>query len=392
MKPKLLGALCVAVLCIILTLGLWPFHSPKNDVTWFKSASGLSFGHYGSVHSSGALQTTSSARGIGGSIEIWVQPNQWSGGTILAFYEPERRRLFELQQSLSDLKLETEVQNHENQTTKARLYVGDAFLHSLQKKKPIFVAVTYGPDGTNAYVDGTLAEAAPRFVIPNDAFTGRIVVGDSPWQPDSFRGQIRGLAVYHAELAAAQVSRHYLSWTNNGRPDTTEDEHNTALYLFDEKAGTVIRNRAAAGPDLYIPERYTVANKISLEPFWKEFHKSRSYWEDVLMNVVGFIPVGFVFYAYFRTASPIKRAMLATIAVGTATSLTIEILQAFLPTRDSGTTDLFTNTLGTYVGVLCYRDLYPIFTKQFPWLGRFLVPSAATETSPEPSWKSPPRC
>lgn len=384
MKSKLLGVLCVAVLCIILTLGLWPFRTPKNDVAWLNSASGISFGRYGTVFSSGVLETTSTAHGVSGSVEVWVQPDRWSGGTILAFYEPESRRLFALQQSLSDLKLETEVQDDENQTAKARLYAGEAFLPSLRAKKPIFVTVTYGLDGTRIYLDGAFVEAAPRFGIPPDAFTGRIVVGDSPWQPDSFQGQIRGLAIYDAELADAQVSRHYLTWTTKGRPDITENERNTALYLFDERAGTVIHNHAAAGADLYIPERYTVADKISLEPFWKEFNMSRNYWKNNLMNVVGFLPVGFVFYAYFRVARPIRRAMLVTIAVGAATSLTIEVLQAFLPTRDSGTTDLITNTLGTYVGVLCYRDIYPIFTQKFPWLGWFLAPHSeeATVTLP----------
>jgi len=377
MKSKLLGVLCVAVLCIILTLGLWPFHSPKNDVTWLKNASGLSFGRYGTIRSSGLL---SAVHGVSGSIEIWVQPDQWSGGTILALYDPESRRLFELQQSLSDLKLETEVPDDENQPTKARLYAGEAFVHSLREKKPIFVTVTYGPYGTRVYLDGVFAEAAPRFGIPQDAFMGRIVVGDSPGQPDNFRGQIRGLAIYDAELADAQVSRHYLTWTTKGRPDITENERNTALYLFDEKVGTVIHNRAAAGADLYIPERYTVANKISLEPFWKEFNMSQSYWKNNLMNVVGFIPVGFVFYAYFRVARPIRKALLVTIAVGAATSLTIEVLQAFLPTRDSGTTDLITNTLGTYMGVLSYRNVYPIFTQKFPWLGWFLAPHSQEAT------------
>ena len=95
-------------------------------------------------------------------------------------------------------------------------------------------------------------------------------------------------------------------------------------------------------------------DQILLEPPWKEFHRQRNYLKNVLINVAGFISLGLCFSAYFTSVRQFKHGVLATIVFGAIVSLTIEVLQAHLPTRDSGVTDLITNTLGTGIGVTIY--------------------------------------
>src|SRR5262249_54769687 len=157
--------------------------------------------------------------------------------------------------------------------------------------------------------------------------------------------------IYRRELSAAQVLRHYQTWMRVDRPEISEDERNIALYLFDEHGGDAVHDRARSGVNLDIPEKYVVLDKVFLDPFWREFSMSRGYWRGVLKNIVGFIPFGCCFYARLSLRK-VPRAALATVVLGTLVSLTIEILQGYLPTRNSGTTDLFTNTLGTYIGVI----------------------------------------
>jgi glycopeptide antibiotics resistance protein len=141
----------------------------------------------------------------------------------------------------------------------------------------------------------------------------------------------------------------------NGRPTIDPTEQNAALYPMNEHAGNVARSNVTTGLDLHIPERYSVVDQIFLEPIWKEFSMTRNYWRAAVKNIVGLIPLGSCFYAFLLRFHRFRHAAAITVALGLTVSLTIEITQGFLPTRDSGTSDIFTNTLGAYCGVILYR-------------------------------------
>ena len=360
MKKQLLDLICVSVLCIVLTLGLWPFHSPKNEVTWLRDRNGLRFGSCGTVMSAGAFAMS----GASSSVEIWVQPRRiWDSGTLLAFYTPGSLDQFSLNQSQADFELQTRIQDNPPPAHTARLYTANTF----RRPGRVFLTITSGQQGTTVYVNGVLARAVPQLRLSKSALNGRLVLGDSPGQPNSWSGELLGLAVYSRELTATQVRRHYETWTQGGRPEISEEEHSVALYLFGERAGHVVHDQGSSPVNLYIPEEYMVLDKIFLEPFWKEFSMSRSYWDSAFKNIVWFIPLGFCFFACL-SAHKVRRAALATVILGALVSLTIEILQAYLPTRDSGTTDLVTNSLGTLIGVVACRIVSPMLAARFPWL------------------------
>jgi hypothetical protein len=367
----LLKLICIAVLCTILTLGLWPFHPPRNTVAWLGNRDGLRFGRYGTVISSGPFRITSPQNDPGASLEIWLQPNRiWDSGTLLAFYRPENLFQFSLRQSQTGLSVRTGTLGGQHHSRAATFYVQEVFKEVVRgSPRPVFITVTTEVEGARIYIDGVLDAATPQFPLSASEFSGRLVLGDSPGQPDNWSGQLFGLAVYHRELTPKQVFHHYATWTQTGRPEIAEDERNRLLYLFDEHTGDVVQDKITrSGVDLYIPEQYKVMEKTALEPFWTEFRMSQSYWRAVLKNVVGFIPFGFCFYAYLATRLPFNRAALGTVALGTVVSFTIEVLQIFLPTRDSGTTDIITNTLGTWVGVASFDLLSPILVRFFSYV------------------------
>jgi VanZ family protein len=360
LPQKAVGALCALILCGTLVAGLWPFHSPKNQVHWLED--GLRFGRYGTVLSAGQFEPAGSDRSSC-SLEIWVKPARtWGTGTFLAFFDPLSRREFSLQQDYIDLGLQRSV-GDEAQTN---LRVEEVF-----RRKQLLITVTADGQNTAIYIDGDFVIRSSQFRLSIHDFSGRLILATAPLQSNSWSGEVQGLAIYSSELTADQVARHYAQWTQKGRPNVSDNDRALALYLFNENTGKIIHNQVRSGIDLYIPDRYQVVHQTLLENPWTEFQTQKTYLNNALINIAGFVPLGLCFCAYFVSVRQIKHGILATIALGAIVSLTIELLQAYLPTRDSGVTDLITNTVGTGVGVALYCAVASLArtsaAKRWPW-------------------------
>jgi len=338
------GALCVLVLGCILIAGLWPFGSPSNDIAWLAGQPGVRYGRRATLLSAGSLPDRPSAPC---TVELWIRPAGSQGASLLAFYGPDGVAGLSLHQSITDLRLDRAAGKP------AKLYAAEI----LAPGRLAFLTVVSGADGTSVYRDGDPVQQAAGFAAPPQACSGRFVVGDFPTESKSWRGELRGLAIYRRTFSADQARLNYRSWLSSGRPSEAVAGAPEALYLFDAKAKAErrVRDRGLAGVDLTIPERYVIAQEGLLAWPWNEFYPGWSYLQDVVVNIGGFVPFGLSLSLFLSQSGRLRRVGPIVTLAGLLLSLTIEIAQSHLPTRHSGLTDVLTNTLGTWLGVVLCR-------------------------------------
>ena len=332
----------------IMAATLWPFNPvPRNDVSWLPQATGIHFGKNGLVLSSHDFSATATSEAHPYSLEISLRPaSETDVHTFLTFYLADRPLALELGQRGHFLVIFRRVRNAQGRFSSAEIDVD----HVFQRGKAVWLTVTSGRRGTSVYLNGELVRSAGGFHLPENAFAGQLVLGSSPITYDPWSGDVSALALYRSELSAAQVRQHFQAGIPMGL--SVEDlQSAVAVYGFAEHDGPAIHNEVASAPWLTIPAHFQVPHKPMLLVPWKEITHDWAYIDDIARNMVGFVPLGIAVYLYFLRIRKSNAAVTA-ILLGFATSLTIEILQAYIPQRFSGMTDIITNTSGTALGVL----------------------------------------
>jgi hypothetical protein len=354
---------CIVVVSTLFTAGLWPFNPfPKNQVTWLASGKGLQFGDHGVVFSRWPVERTRLKRDSFCTLAIRLQPEavfRGASGTLLEFYASESPSQFRLMQWRDFLLMRRDYRDAQNHLKTREVDVEHAFL----THEPVWFTITSSPDGSVVYRNGVRVAGTTRMGLSCADFAGQLVLGDSAITDNAWPGNILDLAIYDRELSSQEIASKYVSWNENKtvhevgvdqRVDLYVDQHIVAQYPFNEGSGQNVRGQPVGAPDLYIPEIFKVPHKKMLMWPWEE-GRDKVTVRDLSINIFGFVPFGFVFIAYLTWNRNARHATIVTILCGAAISLTIEILQEYIPGRDSGILDIITNTVGTSLGALLFR-------------------------------------
>ena len=223
-------------------------------------------------------------------------------------------------------------------------------------KKAMLVSILSDETGTKIYLDGALIKSSETMVLrfPGNNGQARLVLGNSMNGSYAWVGTIYGLAVYDRVLSQEAVQQHYQRWQSDRNFTFFREASPKLLYSFDEGRGHTVFNKMGHGPDFIIPASMKVLQKKVLTwPSWRGV----AGWNltmDMLLNLIGFIPLGIVLMGAINRLEGIGPgySRLIAVAAAFAFSLFIEVVQVWIPLRDSSMLDLLLNTAGGYLGVL----------------------------------------
>lgn len=357
---RLLIGIAFAVIGVILVFGLRPkgFRF-TNQATWIPDTPGIRFGNYGIAYTplSNKKGSGSVSESVGFSIEIALKSegsDKEGFRFILALHDGRDRDQLIVAQYLSYLVV-MNGDDYANKRRTGRIVVKEDY----DPQKRTFLSIVTSEEGSKVYIDGRLAKSKKnmRLKMPQEAGTPWLVVGNSVYGQHSWRGDVYGLALYRDELQEEDVKSHYSRWSTDQTFSFARQEDPALLYLFDEKDGVEALDSASGNHHLRIPKRMHILKKRVLSMPWVEFELNTSFIQDLTINLLGFIPLGFILCAIFIEfgEAPGNRYMLITVASCFAVSLSIELAQAWLPSRSSQMSDLMLNTVGGFIGTLAGR-------------------------------------
>jgi hypothetical protein len=325
-----------------------------NDVSWIPAANGISFHKMGLAYTEHPIplpgQSLESAS-VELAIKLNEQPNSRMA-TILYFWDDPCRETLELSQWRKTLIVRKRYLHLIQDTN---LEIGRT---TDQRRDHFIVIASRRGEGTVLYIDGIRGASSSLFTIFDSAGSlGRLTIGGSGDAQQRWNGDIYALTIYDRLFTPEEVETRSRIWKSTASLPPAVGA--IVTYSFDEHNGNVAHDRSGKSHDLRIPDFLNIPQKRVLSMPWKDFQLSASYFNDVVINLAGFVPFGFFFCAWMTSAGGMaaRHRLMWTVFAGFCISLLFEMVQVFIPTRSSQLTDLITNTFGTFIGAYAVARL-----------------------------------
>ena len=224
---------------------------------------------------------------------------------------------------------------------------------------PVWITIVSDARGTRVFLNGRWVKSNSNLHLffPSEKGDARLVLGSSAYGRHAWQGEMRGLGFYDYALDDGAVRDRFEQWQSSGGAAGGRFEKDPALgpkivYRFGGAADGPVANMAGEQYTLMIPERMRI--------FKREFLRvpdlkvgGWAFFQDVIVNFMGFMPLGILLHLVLHRLGAVDPRWDGWVVVGVAFvfSLTLEVAQAWIPSRDSSLQDLVLNTLGAGIGV-----------------------------------------
>ncbi len=233
-----------------------------------------------------------------------------------------------------------------------RISVKDALIVN----ETTFITITSSENATAVFINGVLARELKdlHLSIPNTGSGPRLILGNSVYGKHGWNGEIYSLAMHGKAFSSEMVKRHYQEWQGKKRFLYDPPDKPIFLYSFNEYNNHMIPDQTGRNEPIQLPSKLVVFKKTVLSPPWHNFTLNQSLFNDAILNLLGFIPLGAAMCCWLRQSQSFSRGpeTLIIVVFCFLLSLSMETIQVWLPGRASSQLDILLNSLGAWFVIL----------------------------------------
>lgn len=323
----------------------------RNGVEWAKDGTGITFGEHGLAYTEAfSTQATDQQSGRDLTIELALRPDEEAdpGFHFIAVVHSgsDRSQLLIAQWRQTIIVMNGDDYDYSRRLPRLSAQVTD------YEGESFYLVVTSDAGGSTLYINGKSVDANEDLTLrlPTDRNPGRLVLGNSVYGDSPWHGQLDGFALHRVAFGEETRQHHLELWLRDRSFIADQYASGDLSYPLTECSGRTASDRSMNGVDLQFPreETFVAPRLFAFGTTMLDLDDAA----DVLINVCGFIPLGFALIALLPKRRSVTQlpALAAACAIGFVLSFGVELAQAWIPSRSSSYLDLMLNVAGTGIG------------------------------------------